>query len=109
MVDRTHRELMAGDIARVAGTYHAWRGEKGAGKYQDVLGFCRSVTLEEVSQHGFVLTPGRYVGAQEVDDDGEPFEDKMKRLTANLNEQFAEAVKLESDIRGCLRGLVYGG
>ena len=81
MVDRTHRELTDEDIARIARTYHAWRGEKEAGEYADVPGFCKSAPLEEVRKHGHVLTPGRYVGAEAVEDDGEPFEEKMKRLT----------------------------
>jgi type I restriction enzyme M protein len=89
MVDRTHRELTDEDIAKIAGTYHAWRGDKGAGEYEDVPGFCKSATLEEIRKHGHVLTPGRYVGAEEVEDDGEPFEEKMKRLTATLREQQA--------------------
>ncbi len=82
MVDRTHRELTDEDIARIANTYHAWRGEKDAGEYADVPGFCKSATLEEIRKHGHVLTPGRYVGAPEQEDDGEPFEEKMKRLVA---------------------------
>ena len=77
MVDRIHRELTDDDIARIAGTYHAWRGDKDAGEYADVPGFCKRATLEEIRKHGHVLTPGRYVGAEEVEDDGEPFEEKM--------------------------------
>ncbi|MBI5442059.1 MAG: SAM-dependent DNA methyltransferase, partial [Deltaproteobacteria bacterium] len=91
MVDRVHRELTADDIAKIAGTYHAWRGDKGAGKYADVPGFCKSAKVEEVQGHGFVLTPGRYVGAEEVEEDDEPFEAKMTRLVMELNAQFTES------------------
>ena len=76
LVDRVHRELSDDDIAKIAGTYHAWRGDKGAGKYEDTPGFCKSATLDEIRSHGHVLTPGRYVGAEEIEDDGEPFERK---------------------------------
>jgi type I restriction enzyme M protein len=74
MVDRTQRELTDEDIARVAGTYHAWRGDKGAGKYENIAGFCKAATLDDIRAHQHVLTPGRYVGAKEVEDEGEPFE-----------------------------------
>ena len=74
MVDRTHRELTDEDIARIADTYHAWRGEEGAGHYADVPGFCKAASLEEVRKHGHVLTPGRYVGAPPQEEDDEPFE-----------------------------------
>ena len=107
LVDRTHRELSDEEIARIARTYHAWRGEKEAGKYEDVPGFCKSATIDEIAAHGYVLTPGRYVGAEEVEDDDEPFEDKMKRLTAKLEEQFAEGARLEQIIRENLKGLAY--
>ncbi len=103
LVDRTHRELTDEEITRIAGTYHAWRGEKDAGKYADMPGFSKSATLEEIKQHGYVLTPGRYVGAEEAEDDGEPFEEKMRRLTAQLEEQFAEGAQLEIRIRENLR------
>ena len=79
MIDRTHREFADDDIARIADTYHAWRGS-GDGEYADVPGFCKSATLEEVRKHDHVLTPGRYVGAEAPEDDGEPFDAKMKRL-----------------------------
>ncbi len=108
MVDRTHRELTDEDIARIADTYHAWRGEKEAGEYADVPGFCKSATLEEVRKHGHVLTPGRYVGAEAQEDDGEPFEEKMKHLAATLREQQAEAVKLDAAIAANLKELGYG-
>ena len=79
MVDRTHRELTDEDIARIADTYHAWRGEEGAGNYADVPGFCKAAPLEDVRRHGHVLTPGRYVGAAPQEEDDEPFGDRMKR------------------------------
>lgn len=99
LIDRIHRELTDGDIQRIAGTYHAWRGEKDAGKYEDVAGFCKSAATAEIEKHGFVLTPGRYVGAADVEDDGEPFPEKMARLVKKLNEQFAESARLEKKIR----------
>ncbi len=109
LVDRTHRELTDEDVARIADTYHAWRGEQEAGEYADVPGFCKSATLEEVRKHGHVLTPGRYVGAEAVEDDGEPFEQKMKRLVATLRQQQAEAAKLDAAIAANLTELGYGG
>jgi len=109
MVDRTHRELTDEDIARIAGTYHAWRGEKGAGKYKDVPGFCKSAALDEIRKHGHVLTPGRYVGAEAQEDDGEAFDEKMKRLVKELREQQTEAAKLDAAIAKNLKGLGYGG
>jgi len=109
LVDRVHRELIDDDIKKIVSAYHSWRGDKGAGKYEDVAGFCKSATLDEIRSHGHVLTPGRYVGAEEVEDDGEPFEVKMKRLVGELNEQFAESARLEAAIKANLRGLGYGG
>jgi type I restriction enzyme M protein len=113
MVDRVHRELTDEDIAKIAGTYHAWRGDNvGAGAprpYTDIPGFCKSVTLDEIRRHGHVLTPGRYVGAEAQEDDGEPFDEKMKRLVAKLREQQAEAAKLDAAITANLRELGYGG
>ena len=100
LVDRVHRELSDDDIAKIAGTYHAWRGDKGAGKYEDTPGFCKSVTLEEIRSHGHVLTPGRYVGAEEAEDDGEPFPKKMKRLTGETGtSNLPHSAKLEKAIR----------
>ena len=103
MVDRTHRELTGEDVTRIADTYHAWRS--GADTYADVPGFCKSATLEEVRKHGHVLTPGRYVGAEAQEEDEEPFEDKMKRLTAQFREQQAEAAKLDDAIADNLKAL----
>jgi len=107
LVDRTHRELPEEELARIAATYHAWRGEPGAVTYADVPGFCKSATLEEIQSHGYVLTPGRYVGAEEAEDDAEPFEEKMQRLTLKLEEQFKESARLEKAIRQNLSGLGY--
>jgi type I restriction enzyme M protein len=99
MVDRVHRELTDEDIAKIATTYHAWRGDKDAGEYTDVAGFCKTESLEDIRTHGYVLTPGRYVGAEEAEADGEPFEEKIKHLTSKLEEQFAESAKLQEQIR----------
>jgi type I restriction enzyme M protein len=111
-------------LEKITSTYHLWRGDphpvplpmgeggrrSGEGEsmhYQDVAGFCKSATTQEIAGHGFVLTPGRYVGAEQVDDDGEPFDEKMPRLIAELEAQFAESAKLEAQIRANLKGLGY--
>ena len=115
LVDRVHRELTDADIQKIAGTYHAWRGDRVTGlapstmPYADIPGFCKSATTEEIKGHGFVLTPGRYVGAEEVEEDDEPFDQKMTRLTTELDAQFAESARLEQLIKANLRGLGYGG
>jgi type I restriction enzyme M protein len=114
MIDRVQRDLTDQDIEKIAGTYHAWRGDistdhrslktdHSKSAYADIAGFCKSAKREEIRSHGHVLTPGRYVGAEEVEDDGEPFEEKMKRLTATLEEQFTESAKLEKAIRQNLK------
>jgi type I restriction enzyme M protein len=100
MLDRTRRDLSPADIARVADTYHAWRRKDGQGEYADVPGFSRSATLEEIRKHGHVLTPGRYVGAAPQEDDGEPFEEKMTRLSGQWKEQQAEAHRAGRGDRG---------
>ncbi len=105
LVDRTRRELTDEEIKKIADTYHAWRGEPDAGEYQDVPGFCKSATLDEIRKHGHVLTPGRYVGAAAQADDGEPFAEKMARLVAQLREQQAEGAKLDAAIAANLREL----
>ncbi len=99
MIDRRHRDLTEEDIDKITKTYHAWRGEKDSGKYEDVLGFCKSATLKDIEKNNFILTPGRYVGIPEEEDDGEPFEEKMKRLTKELDEQFKENDRLEREIK----------
>jgi type I restriction enzyme M protein len=107
MVDRTHRELTGGEISRIASSYHAWRGKKVANPYAEVPGFCKSATLEEIRKHGYVLTPGRYIDAEAQEDDSEPFEEKMKRLTATLSDQMAEARELDTAIEANLQELGY--
>jgi len=108
LTDRTHRELTADDIAKIASTYHAWRGEKDAGEYEDIAAFCKAASLQEIEAHGHVLTPGRYVGAEEIKDDGIPFEEKMVELSAELYAQMTEAEELDDAIRQNLEGLGYG-
>jgi type I restriction enzyme M protein len=108
MVDRTHRELTAEDITRIATTYHAWRGEKDVGKYEDIRGFSKVATLDDIRKHGHVLTPGRYVGAEAQEEDDEPFDEKMKRLTVTLREQMEKGYKLDEAIRLNLEVLGYG-
>jgi type I restriction enzyme M protein len=126
LIDRVHRELTDDDLERIASTYHAWRNDAGAWRehmenlgatvsefpdsgYEDEPGFCKSATTAQITEHGYVLTPGRYVGAADVEDDGEPFEEKMARLVAELNGQFTESARLEQAIRANLAGLGYGG
>src|SRR3984893_2959068 len=108
LVDRIHRELSDADIAKIAGTYHAWRGDKGAGEYADVPGFCKSATLEDIRKHGHVLTPGRFVGAAAAEEDDEPFEERMQRLTAILRQQQEEGEELDGAIAANLKELGYG-
>jgi type I restriction enzyme M protein len=105
LVDRIHRELSDEEIVRIAATYHAWRGEKTAERYQDLPGFCKSSTTEEIIAHGYVLTPGRYVGAVEMEDEDEPLEQKIEKLVDTLEGHFLEASRLEGIIRRLLRGL----
>lgn len=109
MIDRVHRELTDDDIFKIANTYHAWRGDKDCKvKYEDVPGFCKSATLDDIRHHGHILAPGRYVGAAEVEDDGEPFEEKMARLTTALREQTEKAGKLDQIIWANLEDIGYG-
>ncbi len=105
LVDRVHRELSDEEIDKIAGVYHTWCSEKHADEYRDVPGFCKSASLDEIKDHGYVLTPGQYVGAEEVEDDGVPFEEKMSKLTNVLGKQFAESEKLEEKIRKNLSAL----
>jgi type I restriction enzyme M protein len=98
LVDRTHRELKDEDIARVAQAYHAWRGESEAGAYEDVPGFCKSATFDELRSQGYVLTPGRYVGTEVVDNEDLPFAERVGRLSGLLGEQIRESRKLDAEI-----------
>ena len=104
MIDRRHRELTDSEISKIAETYHAWRGEKKL-KYKDVPGFCKSAGMEEVEKHGFILTPGRYVGMKEEEEDGEEFGKKMKRLTSELSDKMEEGRKLDREIKKNLEGI----
>jgi type I restriction enzyme M protein len=104
MVDRVLRAFTADDLQKIAGTFAAWKRGK---DYADVPGFCKSATIKDIGGHGHVLTPGRYVGAEDVLGDGEPFEEKMARLVAELNGQFAESAKLEAAIKANLGELGY--
>lgn len=119
LVDRVHRELTEDELAKIANSYHAWRGDKiekghsresgNLGPYEDIPGFCKSATLADIRKHVHVLTPGRYVGAEAAEDDGEPFDEKMKRLTATLRQQQADAAKLDAAIAANLKELGYDG
>eukprot|EP00913_Durusdinium_trenchii_P028519 g26747.t1 len=110
LIDRVHRELTDEEIQRLADTYHVWRGDPASQErqrpgYADIPGFCKSATTEDIKSHGYVLTPGRYVGAEELEEDDEPFDEKMQRLAKTLGEQFQESAKLETAIRRNLAGL----
>lgn len=103
MKDRVHRDFTDEDIDKISDTYHNWRGftpalSKGEGVYKDIKGFCKSATLEEIEKHGYVLTPGRYVGIEAVEDDGIPFETKMATLTATLKQQMDKEAALNAEI-----------
>jgi type I restriction enzyme M protein len=117
MVDRTHRDLSDEEIGKITGMYHLWRGETdvppeavdGLTAYEDIPGFCKAATLEDIRKHGHVLTPGRYVGAEVAEADDEPFSDRMARLVADLGAQKDEAARLDTAIAANLRELGYGG
>ena len=123
LIDRVHRELTDEDIEKIAHTYHLWRSDldrfskealkrgvciEPALPYADIPGFCKAAKTEDIRGHGWVLTPGRYVGTEALEDDGEPFQEKMTRLVGELDGQFAESAKLEKAIKVNLRGLGYG-
>ncbi len=118
MISRTQKELTDDDIAKIAATYHSWRsgsspngrsGDEGSPQaYEDVPGYCRSATLAEIAKHDYVLTPGRYVGAADIEDDGIPFESKMTEMSQMLYAQMEESAKLDEVIRKNLEGLGYG-
>jgi type I restriction enzyme M protein len=102
MVDRTHRELLDDDMQMIANTLHAWRGEPVAPTYEDVPGFCASATIEEVAENNYVLTPARYVGTEEEEEDGEPIEEKISRLKGELYKAMDESLKMDAQVRSVL-------
>ncbi len=111
MISRTHKELSGDDIAAIAKTYHAWRGEAEAGGYEaytDEAGYCKSATLADIKANDYVLTPGRYVGAAAIEDDGIPFETKMSELSQTLYSQMQASEQLDAVIRKNLEVLGYG-
>ena len=105
MIDRRHRELTEEDISKISETYHEWRNIDG--EYEDIKGFCKSASIEDIREHEYVLTPGRYVGIEDVEDDGIPFDEKMESMTAELAELFAKSRHLEEEIRKNLGGIGY--
>lgn len=107
MADRTHKEFAKEDINKIADVYHAWRGTNEQ-EYGNVAGFCKVAKLDEVREHEYILTPGRYVGLEVAEENSEPFEEKMERLTGELSEQFVKSNKLEDEIRRALEGIGYG-
>ena len=108
MADRTRQEFSDEDIALIAGTYHAWRGEPGAGVYEDVEGFCKAAEVEELKAKNYVLTPARYLRAAGLDDDSSSFSERLSVLEADLRERFSEARRLEAMITERLRELSNG-
>lgn len=109
MVDRTRKEFSDDDVARIARAYHAWRGEEEVGAYEDVPGFCKAAKLEEIKAYGYMLTPGRYVGTADAEDDEVPFSERFAVLRAKLDNQFAEADVLTATIRAKLAELRSNG
>jgi type I restriction enzyme M protein len=105
MVDRTRKEFSDADIAKITRAYHAWRGEADAGIYEDIPGFRKSAPLEEIRGHGYVLTPGRYVGAADVKDDDMPFAERFIGFRTTLEAQFDAAVQQQSKIKQMLSRL----
>lgn len=103
MLDRRHRELTEDDIKKISDTYHAFRGEGGI--YEDIAGFCKAASIEEIRKHYHILTPGRYVGTVEDEDDGEIFEEKMKQLVSDLKGQIEEENRLNEEIRKQLKNV----
>jgi type I restriction enzyme M protein len=108
MVDRTRKELADEDIAQIAQTYHAWRGEEGAGEYEDVPGFCKAASLQEIRTHGHVLTPGRYVGAAAAEEDDVPFVERFGALKEKLDEQLPQGEELGALIQAKLESFANG-
>ena len=106
MIDRRHRVLTDDDINKISSVYHAWRGE--GGEYNDILGFCKSSDIEEIRKNNYVLTPGRYVGAEEEEEDDEKFEEKMHKLISELKQQMEEGKSLDQEIKKNLERMGFG-
>jgi len=104
MVTRKLRELTETDILKIRDTYHNYQNDN---NYQDVLGFCKKVDIENIKQNEYTLTPGRYVGAEEVEDDGISFDEKMQKITSTLSKQFKESKELEEEIKKSLEAIGY--
>jgi type I restriction enzyme M protein len=101
MISRKNKDLSEEDIKKISDTYHQWRNK--GGNYEDIPGFCKSATIDEVAKNGYVLTPGRYVGNEDVEEDSELFDDKMAGLTSNLKEQFEKSLELQEEIKKNLK------
>jgi len=108
LVDRRHKELTDEDIKKISDAYHIWRGEIKGKKYQDIQGFCKSATLDEIKKSEWILTPGRYVGTEEEGEDKEAFKEKMKRFTFELSKQMEDSKKIDSEIKKNLESIGYG-
>jgi len=104
-IDRVQNEFSKEQIEKIAGTYRSYVGENGYPKYKDIPGYCKVAKIEDIGKSNYVLTPGRYVGAEDVEDDGEPFEEKMKRLTKDYGELSEKSMGLDKQIRKNLKGL----
>ena len=106
MVDRTHKELSNEDIKEISSVFHAWKGTNDK-TYEDIASFCKTVTIEEIQRQDYILTPGLYVDLEDLEDVGEPFEDKMDRLTSNLSNYLQQSQELENKIKEALGGMGY--
>jgi len=104
METRKHRVLSNEEIQKISGTYHNWKDNK---TYEDIQGFCKSADIEEVRKHEYILTPGRYVGIEEIEDEGIPFDEKMTKLTDELAELFVKSHHLEDEIKKRLGAIGY--
>lgn len=109
MITRRNKDLSQADIIKITDTYQAWRGQKledgSEGHYEDILGYCKSAELKDIEKHNFILTPGRYVGIPEEEDDGVEFEEKMKELAQQLKEQMEEGKRLDEEIKKNLESI----
>jgi type I restriction enzyme M protein len=107
LVDRTHREITEEDINRISKTYHAWRGENNAGEYKDIAGFCKVATIKDIADQGYILTPGRYVGTEDVEEHTGLLQNRLSTLIFELKEQFERSRKLELEITANIEKLEY--